>query len=263
MLSERENVAIAELAVYIIAIFFAIAIIFRHGLNKGRPWIYLVVFCGLRIAGAAFGILSANHPTSRSDATWSAILGSIGLSPLLLVASGLLKRVNDFITGSTLRVRLLELLHIPILLALILAIVGGTRISSSDTSKHSSGETFEKAGVIIFLVSYLAIVAMAVLTLAESRSLPTGEQRILYAVLASLPFLAVRVLYSILADFVDNSTFNILDGNVTVQLCMAIIEEFIVACFYLMSGFAAPPLDSLVNGPGGVPLNNYNAKGVA
>ena len=93
MLSERENVAIAELAVYIIAIFFAIAIIFRHGLIKGRPWIYLVVFCGLRIAGAAFGILSANHPTSRSDATWSAILGSIGLSPLLLVASGLLKRV--------------------------------------------------------------------------------------------------------------------------------------------------------------------------
>ena len=93
MLSERENIAIAELAVYIIAILFAIAILFRHGFSKGRPWIYLVVFCGLRIASAAFGILSANHPTSRSDATWASILGSIGLSPLLLVASGLLKRV--------------------------------------------------------------------------------------------------------------------------------------------------------------------------
>ena len=174
-----------------------------------------------------------------------------------------MSRSNDFISGNTLRVRFLEFLHLPILLALILAIVGGTRISSSDASKHSSGETFEKAGVIIFVVSYLAIVAMAVLTLAESRSLPTGEQRILYAVLASLPFLAVRILYSILADFVDNSTFNIIDGNETVQLCMAIIEEFIVACFYIMSGFAAPPLGSLVNGPGGVPMNNYNTKGAA
>ena len=149
------------------------------------------------------------------------------------------------------------------MLALILAIVGGTRISSSDVSKHSSGETFEKVGAIIFAGAYLAIVAMAVLTLAESRSLPSGEQRILYAVLASLPFLAVRILYSILADFVNNSTFNILDGNATVQLCMSIIEEFIVACFFIMSGFAAPPLDSLVNGPRGMPMNNYNTKGVA
>ena len=104
---------------------------------------------------------------------------------------------------------------------------------------------------------------MAVLTIAESRSLPTGEQRILYAVLASLPFLAVRILYTILADFVDNSTFNIINGNVTVQLCMSILEEFIVACFFLISGFAAPPLGSLVNETGGMPMNKYNAKGVA
>ena len=170
---------------------------------------------------------------------------------------------NDFISGTTFRVRFLELLHIPILLALILAIVGGTRISSSDVSKHSSGETFEKLGVIIFVVSYLAILAIAVLTIAESRSLPTGEQCILYAVLVSLPFLAVRLLYGILADFVDNSTFSIINGNLTIQLCMSIIEEFFVTCFFLVSGFAAPPLDSLVNGAGGVPMNNYNAKGIA
>lgn len=107
MLSERENIAIAELAVYIPSIVFAMAIIFRHGLSKGRPWIYLVVFCGLRIVSAIFQILSANHPTNRDDATWAAILGSIGLSPLFLVASGLLRRVyvylcKDFVIQLTL-----------------------------------------------------------------------------------------------------------------------------------------------------------------
>ena len=93
MLSERENIAIAEFAVYIIAILLAIAIIFKQGFAKGRGWIYLVVFCGLRIASAVFEVLSVNHPTDRSYATWSSILGSIGLSPLLLVATGLLRRV--------------------------------------------------------------------------------------------------------------------------------------------------------------------------
>ena len=93
MLSEKENIAIAELAVYIPSILLAIAIIFRHGFSKGRPWIYLICFCGLRIASAVMEVLSADNPTSREDATWAAILGSIGLSPLFLVASGLLSRV--------------------------------------------------------------------------------------------------------------------------------------------------------------------------
>ena len=146
------------------------------------------------------------------------------------------------------------------MLALVLSIVGGTRISSSDTSKHSSGETFEKAGIIIFLISYLAIVAFAVLTVVESRDLPWGEKRILYAVLASLPLLAVRLLYSLLADFKDDSTFNIINGNATVQLCMAIIEEFIVTFFFLVAGLMAPALDSLLNGSGGVPMNQFNGR---
>ena len=141
------------------------------------------------------------------------------------------------------------------MLALILAITGGTRISSVDVSKHSSGETYEKVAAIIFAGAYVVIVAMTLLTLAGSRNLPSGEQRILYAVLASLPFLAVRILYSILADYVNNSTFNILDGNATVQLCMSIIEEFIVVCFFIIAGFAAPPTDSLMNGPRGLPMN--------
>lgn len=98
MLPERENIAIAELAVYIPSIALAIAIIFKHGFSKGRPWVYLIVFCGLRIASAILEILSAKNPTNRDDATWAAILGSIGLSPLFLVASGLLRRVYVYLS---------------------------------------------------------------------------------------------------------------------------------------------------------------------
>lgn len=152
------------------------------------------------------------------------------------------------------------MLHLPILLALVLAIIGGTRISSSDSSKHSSGESFEKAGAIIFLVSYLAIVAFTVLTMVDSHNLPQGEKRILYAVLGSLPLLAVRLLYSLLVDFANNNTFNIINGTPTVQLCMAIIEEFIVTILFLVAGLVAPALDSLMDGAGGVPMNTFNGR---
>ena len=152
------------------------------------------------------------------------------------------------------------MLHLPILLALILCIVGGTRISSSNSSKRSSGESFEKAGGIIFLVSYIAIVAFAILITTDFRILAQGETRILYAVLTALPLLAVRLLYSLLADFANNSTFKIIDGNATAQLCMAIIEEFIVTVIFLIAGFVAPAPDNLANRVGGVPMNAYNGR---
>ena len=171
---------------------------------------------------------------------------------------------NKFISGTALRIRLLEMLHLPIMLALILAVVGGTRISSSDSSKHSSGESFVKAGAIIFLISFIAIVAFAVLTMTDSRNLPQGERRILYIVLASLPLLAVRLLYSLLVDFANNNTFSIVNGNPTVQLCMAIIEEFIVTVLFLVAGLVAPTLNNLMQEAGDVPMNTFNGrKGVA
>lgn len=113
-------------------------------------------------------------------------------------------------------------------------------MSSSDTSKQSSGQTFEKGGGILFLVVYLAILGLSVLTTLSIRHLPTGENRILFAILAALPLLAVRLLYSLLADFKNDSTFNIIDGNATVQLCMAVVEEMIVTFFFLVAGFLAP-----------------------
>ena len=93
MLSERENIAIAEVAVYAVFIFPAIYVCIRHGCIKQLGWFYLVIFCGLRIGSGIMGIEFAKHPTSRDDATWSAILGSIGLSPLLLAEIGLLERL--------------------------------------------------------------------------------------------------------------------------------------------------------------------------
>ena len=135
-----------------------------------------------------------------------------------------------------------HILHIPCILALILAVIGGTRLSSSDVSKHPSGEDFEKAGGILFLAVYVGLIVLVLLTMIHFTQLPWGEKRILVAVMAALPLLAVRILYSLLADFKHDTTFNIEGGNETVQLCMSIIEEMIVMAFFLLAGITAPDI---------------------
>lgn len=104
------------------------------------------------------------------------------------------------------------------------------------------------------MVVFIGLCGLVIATFSNFSELPKGEKRVLLAIVASLPLLAVRLLYTILADFEDNSTFSILDGNATVQLCMAVIEEFIIIIFYLVAGVLAPSLKSMQK-------PNYVAKG--
>ncbi len=92
MLSEREDIAIAEVAVYLPLLCLAVYVCVRHGFIKQLGWLYLVIFCTLRIASGIMGIIYAKHPNSITDAIWAAVLGSVGLSPLFLVGIDLLER---------------------------------------------------------------------------------------------------------------------------------------------------------------------------
>ena len=165
---------------------------------------------------------------------------------------------NSTIAGNTFRTRDLEVLQLPILLALILAIVGGTELASSNSSKHSSGNSLEQASAVILLLCFVAIAAIGVLTIVNICNLPQGEKRILYVVLSSLPVLVIRLLYTLLAAFENDGTFSIVNGDATVQLCMAVIEELIVTLVFLFAGLVTPALDNIENRAGAVPLKHTN-----
>ena len=93
MVSTAEGIAIAEICVYIPTFLLTLIIVFRHGFSRSAGWIYLAIFCAVRLAGAGFKIASTNNPTNATDIEWAAILQSVGLSPLLLASLGLLKKV--------------------------------------------------------------------------------------------------------------------------------------------------------------------------
>ena len=123
------------------------------------------------------------------------------------------------------------------MIALILCIVGGTdEADTTNNSDISTGKKYTKIGIVIFLIIYLLLSALVVITMKDVGNAPRGEKRIYFAVLAALPLLAVRLLWSILAAFSDNSTFSIQGGKPLVQLFMAILEEFIIVVMYTLAG---------------------------
>lgn len=264
MVNTSEVIAYAEICVYVPIFILTIIVVFRHGFQKQLGWIYLAIFCIVRVAGAGFKVESVHHPTNSTDVEWAAILQSVGLSPLLMASLGLLKRMTDEVsfhvpgprggssnlplvglgqkiiskrgTASSRRSRIIQIAQLPTTIALILCIVGGIDETHTSASDISTGKKYIKIGIAIFLIVYLLLSALVIITMKDVGNAPRGEKRIYFAVLAALPFLAVRLLYSLLAAFSNNSTFSIQGGKPLVQFFMGILEEFLIVVMYTLAG---------------------------
>ncbi|KAE9377671.1 hypothetical protein N431DRAFT_329163 [Stipitochalara longipes BDJ] len=252
-----EGIAIAEICVYIPVFFLTIVIVFRHGFKRQSGWIYLAIFCLIRIIGAIFKILSASHPFSITDLEWASILSSVGLSPLLLASLGLLKRITDLWAGhgrrgagglvgkivakrvnaTSRRSKIIQIAQLPIVIGLILCIVGGTDAVSSNAADASKGPTFTKAGVVIFLVAYILLASLLAITLRDVGEAPSGERRLFWVLVAAIPFLGIRLLWSLIAVFGKDQKFKLVGGDPWINFGMAIVEEFVIVCMYTATGF--------------------------
>lgn len=143
-------------------------------------------------------------------------------------------------TATSRRSRVVQLLHIPALVGLILSISGGTDESSSDESQHAGGRNEVRAGIIIFALVYLAAVGLWVATLRDFRGMAASQTRVYLAVMLALPLIAVRLLYSLISDFGDNPQFALVTGDETIRLGMASVEEFLVVVMYTIVGLVTP-----------------------
>ncbi|KAJ5901619.1 hypothetical protein N7495_002147 [Penicillium taxi] len=232
-----EHIAIAELVIYIPVAILTIFVVFRHGFHKQLGWIYLAIFSGIRIGGAVMEILSHKNPGNANDKEWALILQSVGLSPLLLSTLGLLKRIA---TAASRRSKLVQLLHIPALIALILAISGGTDQASSDASDQASGKTETQAAIIIYLIVYIVTCFLWVISVKNLQDMQSSQKRMFFCVFIALPLIACRLIYSLISDFGHNSQFSLVDGDPRIQLAMATIEELIVVFIYTILGLVTP-----------------------
>ena len=131
------------------------------------------------------------------------------------------------------------------LAAFILVIVGQTQ-NSGITQGMITTET--KVALILFLVVWVILCGLFLFITSRSRSIENGERRLLLAVGISIPFLLVRLIYSLIYAFGKNAEFNILQGNVTIQLVMSVLEEIVVVLVCLGIGLTLEVRPSTENG---------------
>jgi hypothetical protein len=244
-LSSRTILNIIELVYYGPALLLTFLIIKKHGMGRQSGWIYLAALAVVRIVGAATGIAANNDPSQGLIET-SDIAYSIGLSPLFLAWLCVIKRVNEGMHVHSIPPRLINLVHLPIVAGLILAIFGGLKLFDTNPASVNTGVTYTKIAIMLFLVTLIALAAITAFTFMRIRHVMDGEKRLVFACLAVIPFLLVRIIYSIIVDFDRSSTiFSFLSTRtaaVVVQAVMSVAMEFIAVLIFLTAGFMTPAI---------------------
>ncbi|KAJ5155801.1 hypothetical protein N7492_008604 [Penicillium capsulatum] len=234
----RDGLSVIDLIAFLPSFFVSAFLVWRHGLRRSGGFIFLVIFTLLRVVGAGCALAAINNP-STGLYTAAAVCSSIGLSPLLMGCVGMLSRANESIANTTSRPVLprhaFTAFRVITIVALALSVSGLTWDMSIEALKNPNTEV--KVGMVLYLVSWALLCGMLGILFLCRSSLEDGENRNLAAVAISAPFLMIRIIYSMLVFFLANSTFNILDGNVTVQLVMSVIEEIIVVFVCLGIGY--------------------------
>jgi hypothetical protein len=255
MVSYTGIVSIISLIYYIPCIGCSIFLASRHGFGRSSGWIFLALLGLLRVVGDSLQLASESHPDDIGLYTGAAICSSIGLAPLFITTIGLLLRVND-LTNAPLSENkthwALTSYNLPVIVATILAIVGGVQASDNvkTTGEFALNGIF-KAGIVLFGVAFLCIVVSTAIVAARARSaqIDSSEKRLVAAVIIALPILLVRLIYAFLFTFAKSAKFSLIGGDETVQLCMQVIEEWLVVFIYLAAGLMLKKLVKSNNAP--------------
>ncbi|KAJ5835302.1 hypothetical protein N7447_001328 [Penicillium robsamsonii] len=232
----RHGISILEIAVYSPTLFLALWMAFHHGFKKSSGWFFFVIFCLARIVGSACHLATIQFPSSVDLYIAWAVCTSLGLSPLILACIGLLSRANDSIkrkTDNALPPMIFRIVGLFSLVAVILSILGAT---SNPNITHGLVNMKTKVGLIFYLIAWIGVCGLLLLVAKRTHSIEDGEHRLLLAVAVSLPLILVRLMYSFIYAFGHKAEFNSVSGNITIQLVMSILEEFVVVLVCLGIG---------------------------
>ncbi|RAK95444.1 uncharacterized protein BO80DRAFT_497765 [Aspergillus ibericus CBS 121593] len=224
-MSASEHLDIANLVFYAIISLPAIYCLITHGKHGLLGWGYVLAMCGLRLAGNAMALNAAHHHQINATA---AIINGIGLSPLLMAATGLLHEANHSI-----RKHLPALLNIWGYLITHIVIAGGIGLAAAS----KGNETLLHVGLIIFATGWVFVGALVWFSrTVDAHSRRLGEERqILLAVTISMPLIGVRIIYAIATAFATDSFDG---GSLPVRIIFGTLPEYLVMLLYVGVGIA-------------------------
>ena len=142
------------------------------------------------------------------------------------------------------------MIYLPIIVAAVLAAIGTPNLFNKDPGTFNLGVSLVKASIVTFTAAFAIIACFTVVTLLKTRHSKRDERYLLYALMVSLPFLAIRFLWTLMVAFdYQNSNFSPLHFNVIIQAFMATLEEFVTTALYLTAGVLTPAVEPAFEQP--------------
>jgi hypothetical protein len=214
----------------------ALYLVIRQGLGRSSPWMWLILLCVCRLVQvsldlAATAMYSIGSTANTKIESGVAILTSMGLTPLFMSTSSLLNATTKP-KGRRMQWILL-MVHIPLVISFILIVAGGIDPDSREGPTFAATEA-TKAGVALYVACFLVLIWATTVISARLYLADSNEVKILTTVVLSLPFFVVDVVYMCCFAFekwtspvlngpdcqYEKMRFNVISGNVTIQLCM-------------------------------------------
>ncbi|PNP51302.1 hypothetical protein THARTR1_08059 [Trichoderma harzianum] len=228
----------AELAIYATLSIPNIYILFRHGRSGLLGWAYLLVFCTLRIVG---GVLDL------SGSTAAGIISSIGLSPLLLAAFGILKEARAYYCDpldNKVERTVVLLFHGMATTGVAILAIGVSNLHSSNIkpSEVSTDNLLVKAGIALLTLSWAIVAIVSVWALAhpaksqKSKSSIAAGTTLLRSVLISDVFSGIRVILTLVSLVTQDETLSPTTGSLTIRVLLSLIPELICVLAFIAAG---------------------------
>ncbi|KAK1244033.1 hypothetical protein MKX08_002171 [Trichoderma sp. CBMAI-0020] len=236
-------ISTAELIIYATLSIPTLYILFKHGRDGLLGWIYLFAFCSLRVIGSAMD-LSGN--------TSAGIISSVGLSPLLLAASGILHEARNYYCdpmSRKLKWTVVVFFHILVTTGLVIVATGASSLQSSDgkptdASKASKNDSSVRTGMSLLTLAWAIIAVVSVWILARPAKSPMPKfitaagTRLLWSVLVSDIFSGIRVIYSLIALVTKDENLNPQTGSLAIRVVLGLIPELISVLAFVTAGLA-------------------------
>ncbi|GAD98758.1 conserved hypothetical protein [Paecilomyces variotii No. 5] len=237
---------IAQLIIYCVLVLPILYCLYRHGKPGLLGWLYLFIFCTLRIVGSG---LEMGHGGNSSSSS-ALLVNNIGLSPLLLAAVGILheaRAARNMISNAKLEWACVLVYHVAV--SASLAIIASAISALTNKSSHMSSTTaltLVKAGFVIMLVCWLALVAWTSLTLRSPRDYDLISRRyvdgikLTYAVVLSWPLIMLRGIYGVISVTKPSSGFS---NSLAVNVCLSVVPQLLLAVLFVLVGIWTRNID--------------------
>ncbi|KIM98602.1 hypothetical protein OIDMADRAFT_31384 [Oidiodendron maius Zn] len=242
MFDTTGQISIVQLAFFSVAIWPAFYCLIKHGKHGLLGWIFICLFCTIRIVGA--GIIIGDESGDKPLSEGGLILSAVAIAPLVISVGGIahesynsLKDHRSILFGSIPHV----LVHLGCMGAIALLVIGYTKFetASSTANDMKTGLDIIRVGGVILLVVWVGIAVITMVSLLYPRKL-YGERQLIRGVVVGLIALLIRILYTLLGSLINSTSFNPkTGGTVAEKIVLDVLPEIVLVFALIAAGIAS------------------------